>query len=180
MNDCRPSRSRGRALFATAHLFLVGFAAVFVTALGFLYPGAYGRVLADAADEFGLPRDLACAVAAVESRMNPRAVSAAGARGLMQLMPDTYRLAVDNVAGITDIDDPVSNARAGCWYLKYLLDKFSVRDALAAYNAGEGKVRDWLAAGLEKYPYPETAAYVHRVERARKVYRYKATWPAAT
>ena len=113
------------------------------------------------------------AVAVTESRFDASAVSRAGARGLMQLMPESFAFAAARVAELADIDDPRDNLRAGCWYLSYLLDRFSLPDALAAYNAGEGRVRAWLAAGLAGYPFPETRAYVEKVLRAKRAYRYR-------
>jgi soluble lytic murein transglycosylase-like protein len=93
----------------------------------------------------------------VESNYNPVAVSPKGARGLMQLMPQTARrLDVDNSFNILE------NLDGGVRYLKHLLTLFGDQDprlALAAYNAGEGAVI--RHGGIP--PYPETAQYVRRV-----------------
>ena len=91
----------------------------------------------------------------MESRFDARAVSHAGAVGLMQLMPDTAReLKVDPA-------DPAQNARGGAAYLRGLLEMFDndVELALAAYNAGPGAVR--RHGGVP--PYAETRAYVDAV-----------------
>lgn len=162
-----------RKIFMTANLLLVGFAALFCCALGVLYPVRYERQIRAAAAEFGLPPALVAAVVCTESRFRPTAVSSAGACGLMQLLPDTYAFAAGSVDGLGEITDPLSNLRAGCWYLSYLLRSFSLSDALAAYNAGEGRVRAWQAAGLTAYPYPETADYVRKVTAAARAYRYR-------
>lgn len=154
-------------------MLVVGLAVLFTVAVGLLYPIRYKSAVQSAAAEFGLPVELAFAVTAAESRFDPDALSPAGARGLMQLMPDTFAFAAQNVSGLTDIDDLQSNLRAGCWYLAYLLERFPLRHALAAYNAGEGRVREWIAAGLSDYPFPETAAYVKRVLAARRAYEYR-------
>lgn len=92
-----------------------------------------------------------------ESGFNRRAVSRAGARGLMQLMPDTARR-----FGVRDIHDPAQNIEAGTKYLKTLLGIFDgdVKLALAAYNAGEGTV---LRYGRRIPPYAETRNYVRRI-----------------
>ncbi|MCW5968226.1 MAG: lytic transglycosylase domain-containing protein [Blastocatellales bacterium] len=92
-----------------------------------------------------------------ESGFNRRAVSRAGARGLMQLMPDTARR-----FGVRDIHDPAQNIEAGTKYLKTLLGLFDgdVKLALAAYNAGEGTV---LRYGRRIPPYAETRNYVRRI-----------------
>jgi soluble lytic murein transglycosylase-like protein len=90
-----------------------------------------------AADSAGLPRDLVWALAYVESRYNPSAVSHVGAMGLLQLMPRT----ADGL-GVDDPFDPHQNAEAGARYLARLIRKYDgdVRAALAAYNWGEGNV----------------------------------------
>lgn len=94
-----------------------------------------------------------------ESGFNHRAVSRAGARGLMQLMPATAaRL------GVRRIHDPVENVAAGTRYLRTLLDRFGdVRLALAAYNAGEDAVARF---GNRIPPYRETVGYVRRISAA--------------
>ena len=96
------------------------------------------------------------AVIEVESAYNPFAVSPKGARGLMQLMPQTARR-----LGVRDSFNPWENVEGGVRYLKYLLEMFhgDQRLALAAYNAGEGAV--FRYGGIP--PYPETAWYIYRV-----------------
>lgn len=93
------------------------------------------------------------AVIKQESRYKTNALSHAGARGLMQLMPDTAKR-----FGNTDPDDAVSNVAAGTKYLKWLLKRFDgdVSLALAGYNAGEGAVDKYKGVP----PYSETQHYV--------------------
>jgi soluble lytic murein transglycosylase-like protein len=93
---------------------------------------AYGRAFRAAARETGFPVALLVAVAWEESRMNPRARSGAGARGLFQLMPQTAR-----ELG-TSPDNPRGSIRAGARYLSQMLKRFggNLELALAAYNAG--------------------------------------------
>lgn len=95
-----------------------------------------------------------------ESGFNHRAVSRAGARGLMQLMPGTARQ-----LGVHNIHDPVENVEAGTRYLKNLLQRFSgdINLALAAYNAGEDAVARY---GNRVPPYRETINYVRRISGA--------------
>ncbi len=99
---------------------------------------------------------LVAAVIDVESGFNRNALSSAGARGLMQLMPATAMR-----FGVSDANDPVQNVAAGTLYLGQLLQQFSgnLPYALAAYNAGESSVRSY--GGIP--PYAETEAYVPRV-----------------
>ena len=102
-----------------------------------------------------VPVSLVKAVAKAESGFNPRAVSPAGARGLMQLMPATGR-----GLGVTDFFNPQQNAMGGARYLRNLLDMFkSVQLAVAAYNAGPFAVRRY--GGIP--PFSETRAYVQKV-----------------
>jgi hypothetical protein len=95
-----------------------------------------------------------------ESGFNYRAVSRAGARGLMQLMPATARR-----LGVRNIHDPAENVEAGTRYLKNLITLFSgdANLALAAYNAGEGAV---MRYGRRVPPYRETQSYVRRINAA--------------
>jgi len=108
------------------------------------------------APEYQLSADLVLAVIEVESDYNPDALSAKGARGLMQLMPETALR-----FGVVDAWDPEQNLRGGMAYLRWLLDHFrgNVRLALAGYNAGEKAVARY--GGVP--PYTETQAYVRRI-----------------
>ena len=101
-----------------------------------------------------MPLSLLVATAYEESRMDPAALSGAGARGLLQLMPGTAR------ALRLDGDDPATNVLAGARYLRELLNRFaSVELALAAYNAGPTAVE--RAGGA---PTVATLRYVKNVE----------------
>src|SRR5947209_10838366 len=104
----------------------------------------------------GLDPTVVRAVVQQESSGNPRDVSAAGAQGLMQLMPDTGRM-----YGVTDPYDPEQNIAAGTRHLANLMREFNndLPNALAAYNAGSGAVRK--AGGIPNYP--ETKDYVRRI-----------------
>ena len=112
-------------------------------------------LIRDVASREGLDEQLVKAVVEAESNFDPKAVSPAGAKGLMQLMDGTAR-----ALGVRNPFDPESNLAGGARYLKAMLEKFgSLPLALAAYNAGPGAVERY--AGIP--PYSETKSYVERV-----------------
>jgi len=112
-----------------------------------------------AARKHNVPVELICGVIIQESGGNHRAVSKAGARGLMQLMPGTARR-----FGVKNSFDPAENIDGGTKYLRFLLDRFDgkVELALAGYNAGEHNVEKY---GNKIPPFKETQAYVPNVLR---------------
>ena len=116
------------------------------------------RHIMEAAQRFGLPPHWIRAVIAVESAGDPRAVSRAGAMGLMQVMPGTWaELRASHRLG-DDPFDPRANILAGTAYLRAMHDRFGAPGFLAAYNAGPGRYAEHLAIGR---PLPrETQAYV--------------------
>jgi len=118
-------------------------------------PGAYRGAFRRASDDTGLPLAMLVAVAQVESRFEPTAISDAGATGLLQVMPTTARSLE------LSADSPESNVLAGARYLRGLLDRFRSTDlALAAYNAGPTAVA--VAGGA---PTGQTVTYVANVTR---------------
>ena len=138
-------------------------------------------------EEFDVPLAMALAVIRVESNFYADAVSSAGARGLMQLMPQTFAfLCEEKLKTPLDtgkIDDPATNVRFGCYYLAYLYDAFPHwPTALAAYNAGEGRVKEWLeqqetdTLTPQSIPFPETQAYVKLVLEHYEKYLIKFTY----
>lgn len=114
------------------------------------------RFAREAAARYGVPERLVTAVIRAESGFNPRAVSSKGARGLMQLMPQTASL-----LGVRDSFDPAENVDGGVRHLRGLIERFgnSLPLAIAAYNAGEQAVTYYR--GIP--PYPETQDYVQKV-----------------
>ncbi|WP_029134406.1 lytic transglycosylase domain-containing protein [Sedimenticola selenatireducens] len=117
----------------------------------------YSPMIEEIAKKVRLKAALLHAVIKAESAYDPRALSRTGAKGLMQLMPDTAKR-----YGVYDSWDPRSNLTGGATYLRDLLIMFNndLRLALAAYNAGENAVKRF---GNSIPPYPETEAYVVRV-----------------
>jgi hypothetical protein len=121
----------------------------------------YADLFTQAASKYGISAPLLAAVAKTESNFNSSAVSAAGARGLMQFMPATAR-------GLgVDATDPASAIDGAARYLSNLTKQFGSTDlALAAYNAGPGAVQ--RHGGIP--PYPETQNYVRKVNSAAEAW----------
>jgi len=117
----------------------------------------YSTLIHKLAARHDIDESLIKAVITTESCFNPRAVSRVGARGLMQLMPDTATM-----LGVSDAFDPEQNLSGGIRYLRMMLDEFNQdqRLALAAYNAGPEAVRKY---GNTVPPYRETRHYVRKI-----------------
>ena len=152
------------------------------------YPRKYSEFVTKYSEEFNVPEDLIYATIRVESSFDPEAISSAGARGLMQMMPSTFEwLTSDEHLGEhltpNKLYDPETNIRYGVYYLKYLYSKFDYDPDLvsAAYNGGEGNVAEWLLderyadgeGGLKDYPdeFEETKNYVKKIRNSRKMYQ---------
>lgn len=140
------------------------------------YPLGWRDALTAAAGRASLDPFLVAAVVREESSFYPRARSRVGARGLMQLMPDTGRaVAKARQIPFPDaevLDQPVTNLEIGTIFFGGLLREFGdARLAAAAYNAGPTRVREWwtnrktddLEVWVEQIPYNETRAFVKRV-----------------
>src|SRR5699024_4637429 len=123
---------------------------------------AYDDLILLAATAHNVDPALVKAVIHAESHFNPRAISPAGAQGLMQLMPATAKF-----YRVSDSFDPQENIFAGSEFLRYLSDRFDRLDLiLAAYNAGEGNVR--RHGGIP--PFRETQNYVVLVQQLKQRY----------
>jgi soluble lytic murein transglycosylase len=148
-------------------------------------PLRHEDIIRQQAHDKGLDPALIAAVIYTESRFRDQ-TSNAGAKGLMQIMPRTADYIARKSGGTAfvqgDLATPQVNISYGSWYLRYLLDKYGGNKilALAAYNAGEGKVDGWWrdAAGRgERFriaahiPFPETRNYVTQVLQTRRDYR---------
>jgi soluble lytic murein transglycosylase len=149
------------------------------------YPLRHEDIIRQQAQEKGLDPALIAGVIYVESHFVDQ-TSHAGAKGLMQLMPQTADYIAQKSGGTKfvqgDLATPQVNIAYGSWYLRYLLRKYDGNEpvALAAYNAGEGKVDEWwreAAARGQRFdvathiPFPETRDYVVKVMRAQREYR---------
>lgn len=149
-----------------------------------LYPLKYIDEIRESADEMGVDRYLVAALIKAESNYNPAAVSSAGAMGVMQLTEETALFCSEKL-GVTlsegDIFTPEVNIRLGTYYLKRTMELFNNDESLAvaAYNAGEGRVRGWLnderyssdGETLHTIPYEETKNHVEKIENYKKIYK---------
>jgi soluble lytic murein transglycosylase len=147
-----------------------------------LLPLRHDDIIRQQAEDKDLDAALIAGVIFAESHFRDQ-TSHAGAKGLMQLMPDTADYIAQKSGGTRfvqgDLADPQVNIAYGSWYLRYLLDKYEGREvpALAAYNAGQGNVDEWIAGAQGDHltptdiPFAETRHYVAKVLDARDDYR---------
>ncbi len=158
------------------------------------YPLVFRDLIERYAMEYNLSPAYVSAIIRNESSFQPKAESGAGARGLMQLMPDTaewiaHKLQVNGFA-FERMYDPESNIQFGCWYLNYL-SKLFLGDPVAvtaAYHAGQGQVKVWLSdpllsedgysLPLSSLPEGPTKNYAGRVTRDYGIYQKKYFSPA--
>lgn len=153
-------------------------------------PLSDAAVIREQAADKHLDPALIAGVIYAETKFEPR-TSAAGALGLMQIEPETAQFIAHLSGGIRftteDLATPKINVAYGSWYLRYLLDHYGGDEmlAVAAYNAGLANVDSWVAKArsqggsltVSAIPFPETRAYVERVQRAQREYR--AAYPHA-
>lgn len=150
------------------------------------YPLRYEELIVSNASEFGLEPWHVAAVVRCESSFRETATSEAGARGLMQIMPDTGewlagKFDEESVYTADLLYEPEVNLKYGCWYLGWLMNRYGGDRTLvtAAYHAGHGTVDKWLAdpavspdgKTLSVIPYSSTGTYVERVLKACEKYQ---------
>ena len=155
--------------------------------LGLRFPVIYREQFTAAARRQRLDPNWLFAIARQESALNPTARSPVGAMGLMQLMPataqQTARSSGLRYRGSADLLDPATNVQLGSHYMRNMLDDFGQNRILAAaaYNAGPGRVRQWLRRlatpvdhdlFTETIPFRETRQYVQNVLSFAVIYAY--------
>ena len=152
----RRRRQRRRtllAIFASALIVLIALGAWALFGRGRMdlsrYPMTYAPEIRAAAAEFSLDPAYVASVVLAESSFDAEAVSSAGAIGLMQIMPATGEWIagkLDDVFDVQRLYEPSVNLRYGCWYLRFLLDRYDgdMRTASTAYHQGQGRVDEWL------------------------------------
>jgi soluble lytic murein transglycosylase len=176
----------GVVLAVVVIVVLVAMPLVQKTVNEFSLPLTNSDVIRQQAAEKHLDPALIAGVIYAETKFDPRS-SAAGALGLMQVMPQTAEFLAHRSGATTftvaDLGTPAVNIAYGSYYLRYLLNEYhgNVTLALAAYNGGESNVDRWIAdehsqgrsLTVDEIPFPETRAYVGRVLSAEKKYRQK-------
>jgi soluble lytic murein transglycosylase len=147
-------------------------------------PLRHEDIIRQQARDKGLSPALVAAVIYAESKFSD-ATSPTGAKGLMQIQPETAKFIAQRSGGtgfqVADLGSPQINIQYGTWYLRYLLRQHSgnVVLAVASYNAGETNVAHWVersrqadkAFRIKDIPFPETRSYVERVLEAERNYR---------
>lgn len=176
-------------LFKTVIFFAVLFVALYC-AVCVYFPLKHYDIIQKYSEKYDLDPAFVCAVIKTESNFREDAESPKGARGLMQLMPETIDWAVTKIPiknfSYTNVEEPEYNIQIGCWVLSYLNTQLGDEKlTIAAYNAGIGNVNKWLedekyssdGANLHSIPFAETEKYVEKVELYKNVYstllRYK-------
>lgn len=149
----------------------------------YIYPLNYADEIAKYCEEFAVDPYLIAAIIKVESDYKPDVISKKGARGLMQLMPDTAKWIAENIKmenfDIKMLDEPELNIKMGTWYFSSLLKEFDndTTLALAAYNGGRGNVARWVKSGYfadgsgDKIPFEETKCFIKKVKKAHRWYK---------
>lgn len=174
---------RIRKIFAVLLIFTAFiFSGIF--AVRFFFPLDYIDIINKYAAVYEIEPSLVCAVINAESKFDINAVSEKGASGLMQVMRPTADWAAESADienySYDNIFDAELNINIGCWYLRWLMDRFdnNMTLVIAAYNAGGGNVNKWLydtryshdGKELHTIPFNETDQYVKRVNFNKKVY----------
>ncbi len=147
--------------------FLLAFS-VFIFLLLYLqasFPILYYEEVVSFSKKYGFEPALVFALIRVESGFDPNAVSPAGAVGLLQVMPSTYKWLREKYGIEGDLTDPASNIEIGLFYLKYLLERYGdLEEALMAYNVGPYAHEE----GVYK---PAAVRYLKKMKRAYVVYK---------
>ena len=183
-------RRRRRLALLAGVLVVAGVGALLLLPLGekavreVTLPLRHEDIIRQQAKDKHLDAALIAGVIYAETKFRARR-SSAGAEGLMQITPATARFIAHRSGGVafraSDLGDAQINIQYGAYYLRYLLDRYGGNEtlALAAYNGGEGNVDRWLVRAStdarlfapDDIPFPETRAYVDRVQQARADYR---------
>ena len=166
-------------------LALVAVILAFPRWITIFYPQPHHDLVLAASCEYQIDPNLVFAIIRAESKYQTSAESPVGAKGLMQIMPETAawiaeKQGIENFTA-DELHNPETNINFGCWYIASLNQEFDGQIPLiiAAYNAGHGKVQQWVNSGqwdgdpeqLDKIPFKETQLYVKNVLKNYEAYR---------
>lgn len=147
------------------------------------HPRTFSEYVEKYSDMYGVPEEVIFATIRTESDFVSNAVSAVGAVGLMQIMPETFLWLCEKNGEELDtgmLYDPETNIKYGTYYLAYLYSEFGLWETVyAAYNCGPGRVKEWQTSEafadengvLTNIPFRETANYVKKVSKAVTIYK---------
>lgn len=183
----KKNRRKKRPLFLGFLLLLLALVALYnsKTFWTYLYPIPYKEIIFTEAVKNNIDPYLVAAIIKAESNFQTEAESRVGARGIMQIMPETGTWAAGQMKlkdfHPDDLYNTDINIKIGCWYLNNLNKEFKGNKILvvAAYNGGRGNVQDWLKnekwsgehATVDQIPFEETRAYVKKVLKAYEKYK---------
>lgn len=180
----RTTKSRVSICLWVAILVFLGVVISFPKWITVFYPLPNRDIVFSMAHEYNVDPYLVFAIIRAESKFQTTAQSRVGAKGLMQIMPETAdwiakQMNISNF-NAEDLHNPEVNIRFGCWYIKDLNTEFkgNIPLQVAAYNAGRGKVSQWVQEGrwdgnpsnIEGIPFPETKQYVKNVLKNYQAY----------
>lgn len=164
-------------------MFVLFFKPVTKTIMKAIYPLRYENYIVKYSNEYNLDKYLVMAIIKAESNFIYDAHSGY-AKGLMQITPNTFEWIANKLSldyGTTDILNPETNIKMGCYYMRYLLDYFNQNEKLSicAYNAGMGNVNKWLknpdysksGTTLDFIPFEETNKYYNKIKNSIDIYK---------
>lgn len=147
----------------------------------YIYPLKYKEEILEKCDKYDLDVYLVYSIIKTESGFNRKAKSNKGAKGLMQITDDTATFIANNLKiEKYDLYNAETNIEFGCYYFKYLFNKFlSIDTSIVAYNAGEGNVSIWLndkkysddGITLKGIPFNESKNYLEKITKNYKKYK---------
>ncbi len=177
------NKAKAVTLLLLLSVFLVIILCNFVLlVLKTVYPLSYSQLVESNAEEYEIDESLLYSLIETESGFDKNAVSSVGARGLTQILPETFQwLQTKTGESFTDdaLFEPQVSVKYGAYLLSILVDEFgNTETAVAAYHAGIGRVHRWLenpeysddGITLRYIPYDDTRAYVDKIVRTRDIY----------
>lgn len=180
---------KGRSRFSTilwvSILLFVAVVLSFPKWITIFYPLPHQELVFSQASEHNVDPYLVFAIIRAESKYQNAAESAVGAKGLMQIMPETANWIAEQNGiedfKMNDLYEPATNIAFGCWYLHSLSQEFNgnIPLIIVSYNAGRGRVQEWLVGGtwdgepeaIDNIPFAETRQYLKNVLKNYEAYQ---------